>query len=199
MRPAASALVLTTLVLASLASVTAAQGAGEDPAQVVGAPRGPRLEGAALESRAKEVGGLLRCPVCQGLSVADSPSTMAQNMRVQVKELLAAGYDQEQILAYFERSYGEFVRLKPQLRGVNWLVWLAPVAGLLLGAMVIAWALRAPPRAAEGVDAVAAVDAPGPDTLPADPSLAPYVLRVRERAYGWPGGLSPSKAAGKGA
>ena len=41
--------------------------------------------------------------------------------------------------------------------------------------------------------------APGPDTLPADPSLVPYVLRVRERAYGWPGGISPSKAAGKGA
>ena len=196
MRSAASALLLTALLLVSVASVAAAEGAGEDPAQVVGAPRGPRLEGAALESRTKEVGGLLRCPVCQGLSVADSPSTMAQNMRVQVKELLAAGYDQEQILAYFERSYGEFVRLRPPLRGVNWLIWLAPVAGLLLGAMVIAWALRAPRRAADALDAVDAVDAPGPGTVPADPSLAPSVLRVRERAYGWPGGVSPSRAAG---
>ena len=41
-----------------------------------------------------------------------------------MRELLAAGYDQEQILAYFEHSYGEFVRLQPPLRGVNWLVWL---------------------------------------------------------------------------
>ena len=47
-------------------------------------------------------------------------------MSAQVRELLAAGYDEEQILAYFERSYGEFVRLEPPLRGVNWLVWLAP-------------------------------------------------------------------------
>ena len=181
-----------------LAAGAAAQGGGEDPAQVIGPPRGPRLEGAALESRLKEVSGLLRCPVCQGLSVADSPSTMAQNMRSQVKDLLAAGYDQEQILAYFERSYGEFVRLQPPLRGVNWLVWLAPVAGLLLGAAVIGWALRAPraPRAGARVPeadvASVATDVPAADALPADASLVPYVLRVRERAYGWPGGVMPS-------
>ena len=171
----------------ALAASVAAQGPGEDPAQVVGPPRGPKLEGALLEARAKEVGGLLRCPVCQGLSVADSPSTMAQNMRAQVKDLMAAGYDQEQILAYFERSYGEFVRLKPPLRGVNWLVWLAPVGALLLGALVIGWALRAPRPATD-----AAVHAAG--DLPEDPSLAPYVLRVRERAYGWPGGVAPTPA-----
>jgi cytochrome c-type biogenesis protein CcmH len=184
------------LLLAALAAAAAAQAPGEDPAQVVGPPRGPRLQGVRLESRAKEVAGLLRCPVCQGLSVADSPSTMASNMRAQVRELLAAGYDEDQILAYFERSYGEFVRLKPALRGVNWLVWLAPIAGLLLGALVIAWALRAPRGAAEATAAGEGVpdiaDVPGPDTLPADPSLARYVLRVRERAYGWPGGVSPS-------
>jgi hypothetical protein len=114
-----------------------------------------------------------------------------------VKDLLAAGYDDEQILAYFERSYGEFVRLKPPLRGVNWLVWLAPVAGLLLGAAVIAWVLRGPRRAAAETTSGQApagsetAALPGPDALPPDRSLAPYVLRVRERAYGWPGGVSP--------
>jgi len=197
MRTVAAAAVL----FAALAAGVFAQGQGEDPAQVVGAPRGPRLEGAALDARAKQVGGLLRCPVCQGLSVADSPSTMASNMRAQVRELLAAGYDQDQVLAYYERSYGEFVRLQPPLRGVNWLVWLAPVAGLLLGAAVIAWALRAPRAGAvEGTvpraPAAAAVTAvPEADTLPSDPMLARYVLRIRERAYGWPGGLSPVRAA----
>ena len=182
-----------------------AQGSAEDPARVVGPPRGTRLDGAALEARADEVAGLLRCPVCQGLSVADSPSTMASNMRAQVKELVAAGYDEEQILSYFERSYGEFVRLKPPLRGVNWLVWLAPLLGLLLGAVVIAWALRAPraasaaaPGAADAVSA-GAEPVPGPDTLPADRSLASYVLRIRERAYGWPGGVSPARDEGSSA
>jgi len=47
-------------------------------------------------------------------------------MKAEVRDKLAAGYDQEQILADFEHSYGEFVRLKPTLRGVNWLVWFGP-------------------------------------------------------------------------
>jgi cytochrome c-type biogenesis protein CcmH len=157
----------------------------EDPKDVVGAPRGQALSGAALDARTEEVGSLLRCPVCQGLSIADSPASMAQKMKARVRELLAAGYDQEQILAYFERSYGEFVRLEPPRRGINWLVWLSPPVVLGLGAVLIRRALRrsAPPVAA----AVLARDA-----LPDDPDLANYVLRVREMAYGWPGGRPPS-------
>ena len=79
----------------------------------MGAPTGRRSRGAALDARTQEVAALLRCPVCQGLSVADSPVHAAQNMKAQVRDLLAAGYDQDQVLAYFERSYGEFVRLEP--------------------------------------------------------------------------------------
>lgn len=134
--------------------------------------------------RTHEVAALLRCPVCQGLSVADSPSAMALKMKAQVKEMLAAGHSQEQVLAYFERSYGEFVRLSPPLRGVNWLVWLAPLLGLLAGAAVVAWALRAP--AAPEV-----LPPPSPDALPEDADLARYVLKVRELSYGWPGGVAP--------
>jgi cytochrome c-type biogenesis protein CcmH len=165
-----------------------------DPASVVGPPRAGRLAGAALEQRTHEVAGLLRCPVCQGLSVADSPSTMATNMRSQVRDLVAAGYDQEQILAYFERSYGEFVRLQPPLRGVNWLVWLAPLLGLLGGGAVVWWALRRPRVGGESAAAADSASVPGPDELPDDPELASFVLRIRERAYGWPGGVSPSAA-----
>jgi len=165
----------------------------------VGPPHGGPLADDVLDQRTHQVSVLLRCPVCQGLSVADSPAGMAQNMKQQVRELLAAGYDEEQILSYFEKSYGEFVRLEPPLRGVNWLVWLAPLAGLLVGGAIVVWALRAPRAArAEGVEAptssAGAPDddgSPGPDTLPDDAELAAYVLEVRELAYGWPGGLSP--------
>ncbi|HEX6739759.1 MAG TPA: cytochrome c-type biogenesis protein, partial [Vicinamibacteria bacterium] len=108
----------------------------------VGPPRGTPLSGPALDARTKEVAALLRCPVCQGLSVQDSPSSMAQKMRVQVRELVAAGYDREQILKHFEASYGEFVLLRPAMRGVNWLVWLAPALGLVAGGVVVTWALR---------------------------------------------------------
>ena len=159
-----------------------------DPAFVVGAPKGQPLAGAALDTRTEEVAGLLRCPVCQGLSVAASPSSMASNMKAEVKSLLAAGYSDDQVLAYFERSYGEFVRLQPPLRGVNWLVWLGPVAALLVGGGTVVLALR---RSASQAPSATARELPARDTLPDDEALAAALLRIRERAYGWPGGVPP--------
>lgn len=170
----------------------------EDPQAVVGPPQGEPLSGSALDARTEEVGALLRCPVCQGLSVTDSPSSMALKMKAQIKEMLAAGYGQTQILAYFESSYGEFVRLEPPLRGVNWLVWLAPLVALVGGAAVVTWALRRMrPRAkteAPEPSPPGSQDLPGRDTLPDDPTLAAYLLKVRELAYGWPGGVRPLSA-----
>lgn len=176
--------------------------AAPDPRVLVGAPRGAPLAGVALDAEAKRVGGLLRCPVCQGLSVADSPVGMAVDMREQVRDMVAAGYDEEQVLAYFEKSYGEFVRLEPPLRGVNWIVWAGPLAALLAGAGIVARVLRAPrtrTRTRTGAPAeaggVAAEVPPAADALPEDPELARYVLRVREAAYGWPGGRPPGTRA----
>jgi cytochrome c-type biogenesis protein CcmH len=155
------------------------------------APRGQPLSGKLLDQRTEEVGALLRCPVCQGLSIADSPATMARNMKAEVREKLAAGYDQEQILADFERSYGEFVRLQPPMRGVNWLVWFGPAGMLLAGGAVVAWALRRSQRPKEALQRDS--DLPSRDTLPADPRLAAAVRRVRMLAYGWPDGISPKE------
>lgn len=170
-----------------------------EPEVLVGPPAGEALGGAALDARTGEVSSLLRCPVCQGLSVEDSPATMAVNMKAQVREMLARGYTQDQILSYFERSYGEFVRLEPPLRGVNWLVWLAPIMALVLGGVVVAWMLRsrggATTETAAGPRPPAPPEAPTRDALPEDPELAPYVLRVRELAYGWPGGTPPGEKA----
>jgi cytochrome c-type biogenesis protein CcmH len=172
------------LVVALAAFAAAAQepGAGVANArQFVGPPAGAARSGAALDAETQRVALLLRCPVCQGLSVAESPSSMALNMREQVRELLAAGYDEDQVLRYFERSYGEFVRLKPPLRGVNWIVWLAPVAGLVAGGLFVSRALRRK----------AAAPAAEPVALEDDAELLPYLRRVREAAYGWPGGVRP--------
>ena len=178
-----------SLLAALAAAQDAPRPAALDPAFVVGEPKGQPLTGAALDARTKEVAGLLRCPVCQGLSVADSPATMASNMEAEVKALLAAGYADDQVLAYFERSYGEFVRLQPPLRGVNWLVWLGPLAGLLAGGATVFLALR---RSAATAPAAATAEAlPGRDTLPEDQRLAAAVRHVRELAYGWPGGVPP--------
>jgi cytochrome c-type biogenesis protein CcmH len=167
-----------------------------------GTPPAPRQAGdavslsdAELDARVNEIGALLRCPVCQGLSVADSPSTMARNMKAEVREKLAAGYDQERILAEFERSYGEFVRLDPPLRGANWLVWFGPLAALLAGAAAIAMTLRRRAARPDGA-ARATPDCPSRDSLPDDPRLAACVRTVRQIAYGWPDGVAPKGERG---
>ncbi len=152
-------------------------------AELVGAPLGPPLAGEALEARTQEVALLLRCPVCQGSAVADSPSDTAQNMRREVKDLLAQGFDGEQVLHYFELSYGEFVRLEPKTDGLGWLVWLGPAAGLLVGAAFVALAVRKL-RAERGGDEPAVIAAVAEDVLPEDPELAAYVKKVRAAVAG---------------
>jgi cytochrome c-type biogenesis protein CcmH len=91
----------------------------------------------------------MRCPVCQGLSVADSHTLAAAAMRGKVERLLAAGYSESQVLAVFEASYGEFIRLSPRPAGFNLVVWAAPVLVGLAGVIVVGWRLRRA-RAASG-------------------------------------------------
>ncbi|HEY0838798.1 MAG TPA: cytochrome c-type biogenesis protein CcmH, partial [Vulgatibacter sp.] len=146
-------------------------------ASVVGPPAGRPLQGAELETRTHEVGLLLRCPVCQGSSVADSPSSTAINMKNEVRDLLAKGYDQPQILAWFEASYGQFVLMEPKAEGLNMLVWLGPgvllLAGLVLVGLQIRKSMRGPDDASldEGAPAV-------------DPELESYLRDARALAFG---------------
>jgi cytochrome c-type biogenesis protein CcmH len=160
-------------------AAAAAEAITADARNVLGAPAGPAITGSVLDARTEDVAALLRCPVCQGLSVADSPSSAAQNMKRQIRDLLAAGYDGPQVMAYFERSYGEFVRLQPPLRGINWLLWLAPAVALAGGGF---WLVRGSRRrqAARAAEPVAPAEA----AAPVDPALAPYRERVRALAYG---------------
>ena len=117
------------------------------------APLGPPLSGAALDRATEEVSSLMRCPVCQGLSVADSPSTSAVDLKNEVRRQLAAGYTRDQVIASFERSYGEFIRLEPKAVGFNWLVWIMPILAFLVGAVVIFLRLRPRRPAATAVSA----------------------------------------------
>jgi cytochrome c-type biogenesis protein CcmH len=89
---------------------------------------------ADLEERVYAVASQLRCVVCQNLSVADSPSDLAKEMRNLVRELLQQGKSPEEIKAYFVSRYGDFVLLEPPKRGFNLLVWGLPFAALLVGA-----------------------------------------------------------------
>ena len=134
------------------AAAVAAQSAPEVRQARIGTPAGPPLSGVALEELTEEVSSLMRCPVCQGLSVADSPTPLAAAMKNEVREFLAEGYSRDQVLEYFEQSYGEFIRLAPHARGFNLTVWLAPAALLILGLALILRRRRVRPEQAAAVE-----------------------------------------------
>ncbi len=113
----------------------------------LGSPLGVPVEGVELEQQAREVGSLLRCPVCQGLSIFDSPVPAAQAMQTKVELMLAAGYSEAQVLEYFETSYGEFIRLSPKPQGFNLVVWILPIVALVLGVGLVVRRVKAGPAA----------------------------------------------------
>jgi len=95
-----------------------------------------------VEERVREVASGLRCPVCQSLSVADSSSQVAREMRGEIARDLRAGKTPEEIRAEFAAAYGEWVLEAPPKRGVGLVAWLIPVALLAAGLLVSASALR---------------------------------------------------------
>jgi cytochrome c-type biogenesis protein CcmH len=149
-----------------------------DEAAILGPPQGRPLAGAELDAATRALGEGMRCPVCQGMAIADSPSASALAMMSQVRDLLARGYTDQQVLDYFVRSYGEFVLLEPTTRGFNLVVWLLPLAGVAAGAVLIALRLRAgrAPRNGRGEDGGG--DRAGRGAT-GDSDLERYVERVR--------------------
>jgi cytochrome c-type biogenesis protein CcmH len=109
----------------------------------------------ALEARTKEVASVLRCPVCQGLSIQDSPSELSVQMKDVVRQQLREGKSPQEVKAYFVSKYGEWILLEPKASGANLIVYLLPVALVLGGAVFIFFMVKrwsaVPPAAVEGV------------------------------------------------
>jgi cytochrome c-type biogenesis protein CcmH len=123
-------LIVRVLLCVALADAPAAEDLGD-----IGTP-GVAPPVREVEERTHDLAKQLRCPVCQGLSVADSPSDSALDMKGRIQDLVAQGYSDEQIVDYFVSRYGEWILLSPDPKR-NWLVWLAP--GLAAG-IGLAWA-----------------------------------------------------------
>jgi cytochrome c-type biogenesis protein CcmH len=103
---------------------------------------------AALEARLKKLETELRCLVCQNQTLADSNASLAEDLRVEVRQLALAGKSDDEIRAYLVARYGDFVLYDPPLKATTSLLWLGPFA-LLGGGAVLWWVvLRRRERAA---------------------------------------------------
>ena len=89
------------------------------------------LNDPALEARARHISQELRCLVCQNQSIDDSSAELARDLRILVRERLAAGDTDGAVLAFLQARYGEFVLLRPRLAPHTLLLWATPL--LLLG------------------------------------------------------------------
>jgi cytochrome c-type biogenesis protein CcmH len=100
-----------------------------------------------LEARARAVGQELRCLVCRNQSIDDSDADLAHDLRVLVRERIAAGDSNDRVIAYIRSRYGDFVLLRPPLEIGTALLWGGPALLLLLGGVAVARFYRRPDAA----------------------------------------------------
>lgn len=159
-----------TVLLAAPAPVVIAQSGAQDareatqPPVAQTAPAGGSRSPAdsLLEARTTALARELRCVVCQGVSIQDSPSELAQQMRSVVRDQLAAGRSEREVREYFISKYGEWILLSPRPVGFNLLAYVLPAALLAAGAGFIAVKVKrwtaAPPS-----DVIGPSSGSGPD------------------------------------
>jgi cytochrome c-type biogenesis protein CcmH len=96
----------------------------------------------ALEARARDIGKDLRCLVCRNQSIDDSEADLAHDLRVLVRQRLAAGDTDRQVIDYIRSRYGDFVLLRPPFKLDTWLLWGGPGLVLLIGLLGLGRYLR---------------------------------------------------------
>jgi len=118
------------------------------------------------ETRIRQLEEKLRCLVCQNQSLADSNAELAGDLRKQVREQIAAGKSDEQVVDYLVQRYGDFVRYEPPFKASTALLWIGPFLLLVTAAGGLVLAVRRRRDA------------------PEEPALAADEKRVVERVLG---------------
>ena len=105
------------------------------------------------EAAAQDIDRMLMCPVCPAQTIDQTEVTLAQQMRAQVRELLAAGASREEVLTWFRERYGPGIVAEPPRSGINLIAWLVPGAALVIamagGILVLRAMRRTSPSEAE--------------------------------------------------
>ncbi len=169
-RAGALALTAAVLVAASAVSFVAVRGAPPP---------------ATLQDRARAVAATLRCPQCEDLSVADSPSAVAGEIRADIARRLRAGQTPDRIRAFYVERYGPRILLSPPASGSTLFVWLLPALFLGVGIVAAAAAISRWTRASS--DRVAAPTGT-PDDRRRAPALAEPDRRLLDAAIAAHGG-----------
>jgi cytochrome c-type biogenesis protein CcmH len=94
------------------------------------------LKDPAQETRAEAIGRQLRCPVCKTESIEESDADFTKDLRRVVREQVAAGKSDQQVLDFMHERYGDFILLRPPFKPSTWALWLAPPALLVLGGVL---------------------------------------------------------------
>lgn len=102
----------------------------------------PEADDPVLEARMLAIAGELRCLVCQNETIAASQADLAVDLRKQIRQQLAAGKSQQQIVDYMVARYGDFVLYRPPLQARTLLLWLGPFVLLVVAAAVMARHVR---------------------------------------------------------
>lgn len=112
-------------------------------------PAAPAAADPALEKRVTALSEQLRCLVCQNQSVADSNAGLALDLKNQVREKLAAGQSEQQVVDFMVARYGDFVLYSPPVKSSTWLLWFGPflLLAIAVAALVMRLARRRPVEA----------------------------------------------------
>src|SRR5690348_3026409 len=125
--------------MAVLAAIGASSAGAVLPDEVMSDP--------AKEARARHLSQELRCMVCQNQSIDDSEAPLARDLRLLVRERIASGDSDRQVIDFLVARYGEFVLLKPRFEPQTLLLWLVPPIVLIGGGLALwIYARRRPPR-----------------------------------------------------
>jgi cytochrome c-type biogenesis protein CcmH len=102
----------------------------------------PLAENPQIEARLKTLAVELRCLVCQNQTLADSNAPLAEDLRREVREMIAKNMTDKEIIDFLVTRYGDFVLYRPPLKTTTTLLWVGPFLLLIGGAIALVMALR---------------------------------------------------------
>ena len=96
----------------------------------------------AVEARLNKLSKELRCLVCRNESLADSPAGLADDLRREIREQIKAGKSDQEIIAFLQARYGEYILYRPRVTPMTYLLWFGPFVLLLAGLAVLFYYIK---------------------------------------------------------